>query len=367
MINLENYDLYIIDYLDEKLNSDEISELFAFFLLHPEKKEEFHELNGFILSPDKQLFKGKQKLKKNLNDIHEINEYNFEEICIAKLEGDLPLSKHNLYHQFLKNNPGKQLIEATFKRTFLTPDTAITYPGKSGLKRLSGKSVLNKVFLYASSVAAIALVVFGILNIVTYEGGQPDVTNVSEIEQQPPKVDRIPNETEGVHVADREGAASTQPNKGAHSEASKIAQSKTSLSPAGNDIASEQEIEYKMEIIQLEKLAAIQPEMAGAVITYDMNIKKHTSYGHKPSKKSTSYATFPKLALEKIKQKVHTLPADSLITETLPELAETSLQKLYAVLEKEINIEKKTTNEGKTKSISFNTRYFGFYTTRTKN
>jgi len=65
MVTLENYEEYIIRYIDEELNAAELQELQAFMNLHPELRSEMVAYENTRLLPDTTLvFEGKEQLLK---------------------------------------------------------------------------------------------------------------------------------------------------------------------------------------------------------------------------------------------------------------------------------------------------------------
>jgi hypothetical protein len=68
MVTLENYEEYIIRYIDEELNAAELQELQAFMNLHPELRSEMVAYENTRLLPDTtQIFEGKEQLLKKPN------------------------------------------------------------------------------------------------------------------------------------------------------------------------------------------------------------------------------------------------------------------------------------------------------------
>jgi len=97
MINLENYEIYIIDYLDGKLSVLEVDNLLAFLDLHPSIKEDFYAIaHSTIKELDiPETYPDKEKLKKNY--IGKINNQNITEYLILNLENELnPSQKKTL-------------------------------------------------------------------------------------------------------------------------------------------------------------------------------------------------------------------------------------------------------------------------------
>ena len=100
-INLNNYEEIIIDYFDGKLNTSEIEKLMSFLNQYPEIKEEFEHLSVFSteeLEYAEPACSFKKNLKKeSLLDNNECS--NFDELCIAKIEGDLNLKENKWFDE----------------------------------------------------------------------------------------------------------------------------------------------------------------------------------------------------------------------------------------------------------------------------
>ena len=359
-INKNNYEVYFIDYLDGKLNSDQVNELLAFVSLHPDKKEELESLKKMTIPLDSNMFAEKSALKKSINDVHEINESNFDEFCIARLEGDLSISKLNEYQHYLQNHSEKQRLERLYQLTFLKPDQEIRFPYKSKLKKFSTKIFYRRMRIYSSSVAAVALLVFGILQF--FNGSQKMETPV-EISKQ--ETTQVPENQDGKQP-NEDKIAETNGPKGKLSRLKPLyAQSKVLLTAESEKEISESKNQKTSET-DLQKMNAITPSFDQPVFSYNIKTGVHSKNQRSGKEKATDYQTLPQLAMTTINKKIGVISTDSIVEKTLPDLAETGLQKLYAVLEKEVQIEKSVNDDGHTRSFSLSTRYFGFYTTKTK-
>jgi hypothetical protein len=356
-----------MDYFDGILNSEEVTELYAFLSLHPDKKEELESLKKFQLPSEQQEFENKNSLKKTINQVSEITNENFDEFCIARLEGDLSIKKLQEYQNYLNDHPEKLKSEDLFKKTFLKPDKT-QYPGKSKLKKLDIKAVTRKLIWYSASAAAAVLLILGIIRFAD-----------DELVSEPQYTEQTAEES--INTSPTEDIPAKQQEPVASSEVL-----------AENAVEEDQTNEFQKHIIQtipenkerkrmteknntrntdhpLQKLAAISPKLNQSPAMHDIRTGSFEKRQNRAEQNQPDedYKTLPQLALSTINRKVKTIPADSIVEKAIPELAETGLQKLYAMLEKEVSIEKETDEEGKTKSFSLSTKYFTFYTTRTKN
>jgi len=359
-INKNNYELYFMDYMDGKLNADQVTELLAFLSIHPDKKEELESLEKMTVSLDNKIFSGKSALKKSINDVDEINESNFDEFCIAKLEGDLTISKIKEYQHYIQNHTEKKGSERLYQMTFLKPDQQIQFPYKSKLKKFSTRIFYRRMMIYSSSVAAVGLLVFGILQFFngSRETDKPIEISREETIQIPQYQDKIqPKKGEIEKTSGAKGRNSHSVLLHAQSEEEFITESEKELSDDKNLRITEPD---------LQKMAAISPSFPQTVSSYNIKTGEHSKKHHSVKEKASGYLTLPQLAMTTINRKIDVIPADSIMEKTIPDLAENGLQKLYAVLEKEVQIEKSVNDDGQTRSFSFSTRYFGFYTTKTK-
>ncbi len=163
-INESNYQEYFIAYLENDLDvrSSENVELFLeknIFL-----KKEYELFRKTFMKPDvKTVFDDKNVLKKSVvRPVSEINENNYQEYFIARLEGDLNLQESRELDLFLQNNLSLQKEFDLFRKTLLVPDKSIVYEEKQALKKYV-IPVYSKRYIYtAVSVAASILIFVGI-------------------------------------------------------------------------------------------------------------------------------------------------------------------------------------------------------------
>ena len=85
-INKNNYEAWFLDYFEGSLSTEQVAELFLFLEQHPELREELDSFEMIQLSDDQPKFQNKEILKQ---PEPKINDQNFEEYCIAYIEGQL--------------------------------------------------------------------------------------------------------------------------------------------------------------------------------------------------------------------------------------------------------------------------------------
>ena len=151
MITRNNYELYIIDFYDGKLNQIQVEELYAFLNRHPDLNEEFENFSNATLEVQSFVFENKNSLKKPVSF--------GSEILIAYFENDLnPAEKKRVGQQLEDDLKMAQELEI-IKKTRLLPDYSILFEDKSSLKRSAKVISFTKVFYRNLSIAASIILV----------------------------------------------------------------------------------------------------------------------------------------------------------------------------------------------------------------
>ena len=163
-INLNNYEIFIIDYFDGNLKSDKVSELMNFLEKNPDIKEEFAGYVVVEFAPDNEIkFENKNKLKKEIiTEVNKINDKNYENYFIAQLENDLSENETADLEKFLKANPHLNSQSHLFLKTKLQADETIIFENKSSLKKYVFPLSTKKILYYSVSIAASILILWGI-------------------------------------------------------------------------------------------------------------------------------------------------------------------------------------------------------------
>lgn len=159
-ITIHNYESYFIDYLDGNLSSGLMDELLLFLQQHPDLKEELEDLGDIALIPDTTaVFDGKDALKHNLIvATKNIHENNYENLLIARLEGELNTQQSQELDDFLECNPQLKNEAALYTRLRLEADPNLVFPNKASLKKRI-LLPLNRRMLYWSFSAAASIII----------------------------------------------------------------------------------------------------------------------------------------------------------------------------------------------------------------
>jgi hypothetical protein len=156
MPDRSNYEIWIIDWLDGKLDESGIGMLMAFLEANPDLKEEAESLSISRLTSGNTVFAAKDDLKKTIS---ELPFSQIEYLSVAYLENDInPLQLSEL-EQSLELNPENKRAFDKIQKTKLTPP-AITYKNKYLLrKQQTGAKVFRFAFTGLSAAATIAVLI----------------------------------------------------------------------------------------------------------------------------------------------------------------------------------------------------------------
>lgn len=151
MITRNNYEHYIIDFYDGKLNKLQVEELYAFLDLHADLKEEFELLSNATLEAEPVVYADKNSLKKTVSSE--------SELLIAYFENDLnPAEKKNVEQKMNANPQLAQELEI-IKKTRLLPDYTILFGDKSSLKHTAKVVSFSTSFYRNLSIAASVILI----------------------------------------------------------------------------------------------------------------------------------------------------------------------------------------------------------------
>lgn len=159
LVNKDNYDLYVMDFLDGKL-SDEEKEIFARFLDdHPDILEEIMNFEQTKLLPGDITYPKKNILKKAvIQESVNIRQPESGEYCIAYLEGDLSPAEMRKFEEYLVEKPAKNAEFESFKKAYFKPDMSIVFPLKAKLKKLTLGQKRIRIISFISGAAAILVI-----------------------------------------------------------------------------------------------------------------------------------------------------------------------------------------------------------------
>jgi hypothetical protein len=161
-IDRTNYEIYIVDYFDGKLDKVTAEELLRFLERNPDLQDEFEAFRSMTLSSDDSIvFENKNQLKKTLiKSTENITEENYEEYFIGHTERILSSAEDQELIRFLALNTHLQKEFSIYQKTKLSADLSVQYPAKAELKKEAVVRSLPGRIAISLSVAASLLVIF---------------------------------------------------------------------------------------------------------------------------------------------------------------------------------------------------------------
>ncbi len=168
-INLENYEVWLTDYIDGNLSEQEKTLVEHFLSIHPELDIQIEDL---ILDPIlpvvSEKFPDKHILKKESNQViqtRSINRDNYDEAFIAFHENLLNNNEKIEIEKFIEANPNLINEFKLYGEIKFTPDPEIRFPNKSILKRRTqGRRILWLAPLSAAAAGLALILVFSTNN-----------------------------------------------------------------------------------------------------------------------------------------------------------------------------------------------------------
>src|SRR3990170_883521 len=159
-INENNYEAYMLDYLEGNLDPLMTAELMAFLAENPELEKLMPGYDGIFMNSGNEIYDTKALLKKDYSDIPVIQENNFDEFCIACSENLLDEQDRLRLAGYLKQHPAKQADFDLFQHLRLSNDTRVVFTGKAGLKKQAAGNSTRRLMLYAIAMAASIALLF---------------------------------------------------------------------------------------------------------------------------------------------------------------------------------------------------------------
>jgi hypothetical protein len=158
-IDKSNYEIWLIDWLDGKLDDLQIHQLQSFLRDNPELSEEDEDPGIFMLKPPEETFQHKNHLKRTVANL---TDSQFDYLSAAYLENDLIPDQIIELNEAISADRGKRSSFELMQKMKLIP-AATTYAGKHRLRKrtTAGKIIrLSVIGLSAAAVVAIGLFIF---------------------------------------------------------------------------------------------------------------------------------------------------------------------------------------------------------------
>lgn len=126
-INRNNYETYLIDYLDGTLHPNEVAEVLLFLEQHADIKQEFEAMGGVVLHATEKNFNSSMLLKSE----HDRNQL----LLFKEVEGNLSRQERLELKTAIKQHSKLIGEQKLFALTLQQPDLSVIYPNKNALKK----------------------------------------------------------------------------------------------------------------------------------------------------------------------------------------------------------------------------------------
>jgi hypothetical protein len=153
-INRNNFEAYMLDYLEGNLDPLLTADLMAFLTENPAYEKYLPDYDSTISLSDTQHYAEKHLLKKGFSNLPGVTPGNFDEFCIAACEGFLDNRDMKRLSDFITQYPDKQHDLDLYRMIKLQPDTSVLFNGKSKLKKSIALPIKPRYLYYALGIAA---------------------------------------------------------------------------------------------------------------------------------------------------------------------------------------------------------------------
>jgi len=321
-IGLDNYEVWFLDFLEGNLNKSRLEELDRFLSLHPEMKEELHEMELLHLPAEKISFKGKSGLKHTPADYAGVTEEDYQ--CIAFMEGDMNRSEQIRFKDQLKKDKNLKRKLHLFTRTRLVPDASVFYPGRARLKK---KRRLVSAWIYPLAAAVVTGLAFWL-----WPGKTPEV-----------------NHPHYLQMAVKESLLDLNKNDITLKNSTIQLPAAPGFMIPGKENRNIQPMAYlPRKSLHHLPVTVRQSDESGVMLAETRLI----------SKADDTYETLYELALRLFRERILGEPAELVKKQqfTLWEVADVGVQKLNNLMDTGIDIEREYNSTGNLKKVNFNSR-----------
>ena len=149
-ITRDNYEIWFLDYLEERLEPEQREMVRLFLIEHPDLAEELETFAPALTFDPELIYPEKELLRKSAFD----DSVYLENQLIAAMEGDLEETDRLQLEHWLANKPAQQELAQRQYKCRLQPDLGIVFPKKERLKK---RGALTGYFTRIAAVAAVLL------------------------------------------------------------------------------------------------------------------------------------------------------------------------------------------------------------------
>ena len=153
-IDRNNYEMYVMDYLEGTLSEEMEQAMRIFLSANPDIAAELEGISDITLNDEVMPSQSWNHLLKTDLDNEEV----FEDVCIASVEKQNSEAIESELAEYLNANPSKQHDYALYQKTILKVDTSIRFFGKESLMKKSFR--IHPALYIAASIISVAIILF---------------------------------------------------------------------------------------------------------------------------------------------------------------------------------------------------------------
>lgn len=157
-INRDNYELFVIDYIDGKLSPGLTSEFMVFLSQNPDIAQEIEGIADIKVIPTPVTMPVAKETLRRSTGLTENSIAEADYLCIAELENDLTVQESLQLNELKKNHFEIARLSMLYSETKLIPNLSETFPGKAGLKHARVTPTLSRIAYATASIAAVLLI-----------------------------------------------------------------------------------------------------------------------------------------------------------------------------------------------------------------
>ncbi len=349
-INRNNYEKYFLDFLDGELSPSDENLLMLFLNENPDLKSELELFEADKIPVDNTFFENKMELKRS-EILSGVTLNNFDELCIARMEGDLKRREIIEFDKFIAGNEKKEKEYNLYKLTKIQPDNFVVFQNKESLKQSEKRVFVLKNNYHWISVAASIMILLAIYLFIPKEKGNNKLP-VAELDKSI-KVEILPvtdNEVKKINIL-------SDLNNNKRNTEEKITSEKILKEKSNND-------SEKDEIIprEINQLAHLYP----AEIKFDFNkykVDKNIIYvdiekGQEKEDVDKKYISFKSYLAGAFNKRV--LKKEDKIKIEFFDIAQASVEGLNKLTGSNMSLERLYDENGNPNRTEFNSRLIAF-------
>ncbi len=191
MITINNYEEYIIDYLDGMLSKADQKQFEQFLDQHPHIKKEMEGINDMVLEPEDISFLDKSSLLKT--DADDLNIPFEDYIAIKEIETGLDKNEEDWKKDFIAESGENEKVFLAYQKTKLQSTDAIRFSNKASLKRATIIPLFTLTTLRKVSAAAVIAILLSIGTFPYLKKSENEMLSVAVVD--PPSLIVLPKKT----------------------------------------------------------------------------------------------------------------------------------------------------------------------------